>query len=203
LSIDSLLVGVLRERRRARCACLHRQRQTDLHADGDLDLPASRKTTRVSSAILPGAQTRPRDLHAGTNAERGLLVYLLNVVTLRCLIVDDNPEFGERARGLLAQQGLTIVGVATSIADAVRRVDDLHPDVALVDVRLGDESGFDLARRLLGGATHPELRVILISTHEASEFDDLLEGSPAAGFIAKTDLSADAIRRVLAAGGDG
>jgi CheY-like chemotaxis protein len=127
----------------------------------------------------------------------------LNVVTWRCLIVDDNPEFGERARGLLERQGLIIVGVATSIADAVRRVGELTPDVALVDVRLGDESGFDLARRLVDGVTHPGLRVILISTHEASEFDDLIEGSPAAGFIAKTELSADAIRRVLAAGGDG
>jgi CheY-like chemotaxis protein len=168
--------------------------------------------TEIWTCLLAGrrqeSSARPSpvraDLHAGTNAGRALVVYLLNVVTLRCLIVDDNPEFGERARGLLERQGLTIVGLATSIAEAVRHVDELHPDVALVDVRLGDESGFDLARRLLDGEAHPDLRVILISTYEASEFDDLIEGSPAAGFIAKTDLSADAIRRVLAAaGGDG
>ena len=56
----------------------------------------------------------------------------------------------------------------------------------LVDIRLGDESGFDLARRLSG-------TVILISTHARGEYAEEIAASPAAGFIPKDQLSASAI----------
>ena len=57
-------------------------------------------------------------------------------------------------------------------------------------IRLGDESGFDLARRLSG-------TVILISTHARSEYAEEIAASPAAGFIAKAELSASAILRLV------
>jgi DNA-binding NarL/FixJ family response regulator len=79
-------------------------------------------------------------------------------------------------------------------ADGVRRVDGLRPEVVLVDVDLGGESGFDLARR---SANAPTPRVILISTHAKDDFDELIEESPAAGFISKSELSAAAIEAVL------
>jgi two-component system, NarL family, nitrate/nitrite response regulator NarL len=60
----------------------------------------------------------------------------------------------------------------------------------LVDIRLGQESGFDLARRLRG-------TVILISTHAQDEFSEEIAGSPAVGFIPKARLSASAVRRLL------
>ena len=67
---------------------------------------------------------------------------------LRCLLVDDNEAFLEAASVLLEREGLTVVGVASSIAEALRQVRALRPDVILVDIGLGDESGFDLARLL-------------------------------------------------------
>ena len=66
----------------------------------------------------------------------------------------------------------------------------------LVDVALGDESGLDLARRLVADQTHGA-PVILISTRSEAELADAIEASPAAGFLAKSDLSADAIRDLL------
>jgi DNA-binding NarL/FixJ family response regulator len=117
-------------------------------------------------------------------------------VALRCLIVDDQPDFCAAARALLEGQGLAVVGCATSSAEALRSVRELRPEVALVDIDLGPDSGFDLARRLAdddGGST----RVILVSTHDEREFVKLIRASPAVGFIAKTDLSADRIRQLL------
>jgi DNA-binding NarL/FixJ family response regulator len=119
-------------------------------------------------------------------------------VTLRCLIVDDNSRFGDAARRLLEGQGVAVVGVAASAAEAAQRVEELRPDVALVDIDLGGTSGFDVARQLADGARDPAPRVIFISTHDEREFVDLIEASPAVGFLSKTDLSAASIRQLLA-----
>ena len=118
-------------------------------------------------------------------------------MSLRCLIVDDDAGFGAAARRLLDRQGLVVVGVAASCAEAMRRVRELAPDVALVDVGLGEESGFDLARDLNAEFASAPFRVILISTREESDFDSLVEASPAVGFLSKSQLSAQAIFDLL------
>ena len=117
-------------------------------------------------------------------------------VPLRCLIVDDNANFLDAAASLLQREGVTVVGVASSIADALRQTRELSPDVILVDIVLGRESGFDLARRLTEmDADGPT--VILISTHAEADFADLIEEAPAAGFMPKSQLSAATIQRLL------
>jgi CheY-like chemotaxis protein len=119
------------------------------------------------------------------------------VKPIRVVIVDDNPEFLDSARRLLEHQGARVVGVASTNADALRSVRDLQPDVALVDVNLGEESGFDVAEALHeidGAATAP---VILISTHAEPDLADMMETSPAIGFLAKSALSASAITAAL------
>jgi DNA-binding NarL/FixJ family response regulator len=123
---------------------------------------------------------------------------------LRCLIVDDSPRFLDAARGLLEGQGITVVGVASNTADALRRTGELRPDVTLLDIDLGGESGLELARRLHGQAGPAPGPVILISTHAEQDYAELIAASPAIGFLPKTALSGDAIRDLLAGhGGDG
>jgi CheY-like chemotaxis protein len=116
---------------------------------------------------------------------------------LTCLIVDDNLEFLEAARQLLADDGLTVVGFAGTSDEAVDAVLALRPDVALVDIDLGAESGFDVARRLAGipGGGPP---IVLISAESGGELEELVDASGARGFVSKTDLSGDAIRELLA-----
>src|SRR5258705_12176835 len=110
-------------------------------------------------------------------------------VQIRCLIVDDNQRFLDAARLLLEREGVPVVGVAATSAEALRLEEELRPDVVLVDIRLGDESGFDLARRLSG-------TVILISTYAQGDYAEEIAASPAAGFIPKTQLSASAVLRL-------
>jgi two-component system, NarL family, nitrate/nitrite response regulator NarL len=116
-------------------------------------------------------------------------------MTPRCLIVDDSAPFLEAAARLLEREGVPVVGAASTITDALWQVEVLDPDVVLVDIRLGQESGFDLARQL--AETDPATRaVILISTHAEADFADLIEGAPVAGFLRKSALSANAIQQL-------
>jgi CheY-like chemotaxis protein len=118
-------------------------------------------------------------------------------VALRCLIVDDNTGFLRAASRLLEQEGLRIVGTASNGREAVRCATELQPDVTLLDIDLNGENGFDLARRL---ATDPELRpgvLIFVSAQAEDDVADLVETSPAVGFLAKTSLSAGSIERLV------
>ena len=115
------------------------------------------------------------------------------LVIMRCLLVDDNTTFLEIARSLLARDGVTVAGTASCCAEAVRQATVLRPDVAVVDIRLGTENGFDLARDL----TTQGITVILTSTSAEADYADLIAESPVAGFLAKADLSAAGIRRIL------
>jgi DNA-binding NarL/FixJ family response regulator len=116
---------------------------------------------------------------------------------LRCLIVDDSRHFLDAARGLLKRQGILVVGVASTGAEALRRVEELQPDVTLVDIDLGGESGFDVARQLQHDFGETRTQVILISTHAEQDYADLITASPAIGFLPKFLLSADAIIGLL------
>ena len=122
---------------------------------------------------------------------------------LRCLIVDDSPQFQQAARGLLERQGVAVVGVASTAAEALRRVAELRPDVTLVDIDLGGQSGFDVVRLLNRDAGVAAARLILISTHAEDDYAELIAASPAAGFLPKTALSAAAIRGLLGRHEDG
>jgi CheY-like chemotaxis protein len=122
-------------------------------------------------------------------------------MTLRCLIVDDSTRFLEAARRLLERNGIEVAGVASTVAQALDLIDQLRPDVTLVDIDLGGESGFELVRRLQQRPGPPPSSVILVSTHAEDDFADLIAASAAIGFLSKADLSADAIRDLLDRGG--
>jgi CheY-like chemotaxis protein len=118
-------------------------------------------------------------------------------VPLRCLLVDDNAAFLDAASVLLRRDGMTVVGVAMSGVDALRLARALRPDVVLVDIGLGDENGFAVARLLDqdDDGSHP--KVIMISARAESDYSDLIIDSPAIGFVAKSELSALEIGRVM------
>jgi two-component system, NarL family, nitrate/nitrite response regulator NarL len=122
---------------------------------------------------------------------------ILKPVALRCLIVDDNAGFLTAARELLDRQGVDVVGLASTGSEALQRAHELRPDVALVDIDLGAESGFDVVRLIATTARLESLPVVLISSYAEKDFADLIAASPAVGFVSKSDLSGRAISEVL------
>jgi DNA-binding NarL/FixJ family response regulator len=123
-------------------------------------------------------------------------------MNVRCLIVDDSRHFLDAARGLLERQGLTVVGEASTGAEALRLAAKLRPDVTLVDIDLGGESGFEVARQLSRQAATTTSRMILISTHAEKDYAELIAASPAIGFLSKAELSGGAIRALLGGRGE-
>jgi DNA-binding NarL/FixJ family response regulator len=116
---------------------------------------------------------------------------------LRCVIVDDSANFVDAARRLLDHDGVTVVGVASTSAEALRCFEELGPDVMLVDVNLGEENGFELAEQLHRSGLPTSPPVILISTHAEQDLADMIATSPAIGFVAKINLTPNAIRDLV------
>jgi two-component system nitrate/nitrite response regulator NarL len=140
----------------------------------------------------PGKTQENEEIHASYRQPSGIL----RDVAVRCLLVDDSPHFLEAASMLIEGQGLTVVGVASNSAEALARIRELEPDVALIDVDLDGESGFDLAWQV--AASSNGTTTVLTSTRSESDFAELVAVTPALGFIPKNELSADAIRDFLA-----
>ena len=115
---------------------------------------------------------------------------------LRCLLVDDNDAFLEAASVVLRREGVKVVGLASTTAEALRLARGLRPDVLLVDVGLGDESGFELARLLARGSHRGRTKIVMMSARSETDYAELIAESPAAGFLQKSNLSAQVIGRI-------
>jgi DNA-binding NarL/FixJ family response regulator len=110
----------------------------------------------------------------------------------RVLIVDDHPSFRRFATKLLETAGFSVVGEAEDGASALAAARRLRPELVLLDVLLPDMSGLAVAEALAGGDSHHP-RVLLVSSRSASELGPALEESPAAGFLTKSELTAEAL----------
>jgi DNA-binding response OmpR family regulator len=119
-------------------------------------------------------------------------------MVMRCLIVDDSTVFLRAARALLQMQGIVVITASTG-EDARRMLEDASPDVVLIDIDLGEESGFELAAELSArtGGENGGPQILLISSHGLEDFEELVRDSPARGFISKSALSATAIRSLI------
>jgi DNA-binding NarL/FixJ family response regulator len=111
------------------------------------------------------------------------------------LIVDDHAGFRSTARDLLSASGFEIVAEAADGRSAIAEAGRVRPSVVLLDVQLPDIDGFEVTRRLRGGAAPPV--VVLVSTRDASDYGRRLRDSGAAGFITKSKLSGATLRALL------
>jgi DNA-binding NarL/FixJ family response regulator len=88
---------------------------------------------------------------------------------VRVLIVDDHPIVRQGVRSLLdAFTDIEVVGEADGPASALSQVAKLHPDVVLLDVRLGEANGIEVARQMR--RYHPDSRVIILTTYDDDEY---------------------------------
>jgi DNA-binding NarL/FixJ family response regulator len=104
----------------------------------------------------------------------------------RVLIVDDQPVFRGVARTLLETRGYTVVAEAEGMDSALEALERCGPDAVLLDIGLGEESGFDVARALT--RLRPDVAVLLVSADDAHELSERVSWSGARGFLPKTRL---------------
>lgn len=116
---------------------------------------------------------------------------------LRCVIVDDNERFIDLAAELLTREGFEVVGRAGRRGDALRQIIETRPDLALIDLFLGDESGVELVTEIVRLGLAARTCLLLISSCEPSDLHEIFELSVAHGYLSKLDLSGELIRELL------
>jgi DNA-binding NarL/FixJ family response regulator len=112
------------------------------------------------------------------------------------LIVDDHPSFRASARRMLEADGYEVVGEAENGAGALEAVKCLLPQLVLLDVRLPDIDGFEVAQRLLD-ADGDVPQIVLVSSHDSTDLGEAIGASGARGFIPKSELSGAALATLL------
>jgi len=112
------------------------------------------------------------------------------------LIVDDHPSFRASARRMLEADGYEVVGEAEDGGAALAAARQLRPAVVLLDVRLSDTDGFEIARRLLDANGHVP-QIVLTSSHDPTDLGEAVGASGARGFVPKSELSAEAIASLI------
>ena len=101
-------------------------------------------------------------------------------MTVPVLIVDDQAPFRAAARAVVRMTpGFDVVGEAESGESAVQLVEALRPALVIMDINMGGISGIEATRRIT--ASHPDVRVVLLSTYEA---DDLPSDAASSGYAA-------------------
>ncbi|GAA4051847.1 response regulator transcription factor [Arthrobacter methylotrophus] len=120
----------------------------------------------------------------------------------RVLLVDDQPLLRMGFRLILeGEEDLEVVGEASDGAEAVRKVEELEPDVVLMDVRMPAMDGIEATRRITASAS--SARIIILTTFDLDEyaFSGLQAGASA--FLLKDVAPAELVQGVrLVASGD-
>jgi DNA-binding NarL/FixJ family response regulator len=107
-----------------------------------------------------------------------------NTPRIRVLCVDDHPIVREGLISIVALQAdMEIVGAAESGADALKIFRETRPDVTLIDLRLGDTTGFDLIRKIL--SLSPSARTIVLTSFEGDTDIERALAAGAKGYVVK------------------
>jgi DNA-binding NarL/FixJ family response regulator len=116
------------------------------------------------------------------------------VSTLRVVLVDDNAAILETLAELLPRD-FTIAGMFSTGASLLASVETLSPDIILLDISLGDMTGFDVAKRLKSIA--PAVKVIFLSVHETPDFVRAAFDLGGFGYVFKSQITPDLIEALI------
>lgn len=137
----------------------------------------------------PADHPQPGDAAATSTAVSG--------APFSVLLIDDQPAFLDLARSILHDSpDIRVAGQATTAQEAVRLVQSLQPDAAIIDVIMPGMSGFKVAQQLREVA--PGLKMILTSAEDNPLYARLARTAGAAGFLSKKHFSSPAILALLA-----
>jgi DNA-binding NarL/FixJ family response regulator len=124
------------------------------------------------------------------------------LVTTRVLLVDDHQQYRQTLRAWLAHEsGLQVVGEAADGQTALRLVQDLAPEVVIIDVELPKLSGLEATRQIV--TTHPAVKVLALSLYADRQFVAGMFDAGATGYVLKGSAVSELVRaiRVVTAGG--
>lgn len=122
------------------------------------------------------------------------------VSTVRVLIVDDQAPFRDAARAVVERaNGFELIAQAESGEEAVQCVDDVMPDLVLMDINMGGISGIEAAMQIT--RAHPDVTVFLLSTYNVDDLPQGVETCGAAAYLHKEEFGGRLLRTTWEAGG--
>ena len=111
------------------------------------------------------------------------------------LVVDDQSPFRFAAKAVLRRlDGFELAGEAASGTEAIALVEELHPDLVLMDINMPGMNGIEATRRIV--AAHPEAVVLLCSTYDVADLPPDVAASGATGYVNKERFGTEALRRL-------
>lgn len=120
---------------------------------------------------------------------------------MKVLIVDDQAPFRGAARAVVgATKEFSVIGEAESGEQAVELVDELAPDLVLMDINMGGIDGIEATRQIT--SAHPETMVVLVSTYAVADLASDARTCGAAAYVHKEELAPRVLRQLWADGGD-
>ena len=126
-----------------------------------------------------------------------MAVTIALAMTRTVLIVDDHPSFRASARMLLEAEGYSVIGEAEDGLSALRAVEELHPDIVLLDVQLPDIDGIEVASRLTASSNGSAPAIVLTSSRDLADLGPVRDRCDVRGFIPKAELSGAALEALL------
>ena len=114
---------------------------------------------------------------------------------IRVFIVDDHPAIREAIRDTIEGTiDMEICGEASSSDDAFREIEELQPDVAIVDISLNDAHGLDLVQNVR--SQHPEVRMVVFSMYDENVYAERAIRAGASGYLMKSEPTKNIVEAI-------
>ena len=113
----------------------------------------------------------------------------------RVLVADDQAPFRRAARAVVrATPGFELIGEAASGEEAIAVVEELAPDLVLMDIKMAGIGGIEAARRI--AVAFPEVVTILVSTYLEDDLPREARSCGARAYLHKADFGSDRLRNL-------
>ena len=131
--------------------------------------------------------------HGG--AGRHVTLSIMDTPVIRVVVVDDHALHRDGTRQILdAYPDLQVVGDASSGEIALAVINQLEPDVVLMDIRLPGMNGIEVTRRLT--RDHPDVQVLMVSAYDEDEYVRGALEAGASGYLSKTAPGKELVQAV-------
>jgi DNA-binding NarL/FixJ family response regulator len=115
-------------------------------------------------------------------------------MTTRVLVADDHPVVRQGLKSLLTREGFSVVGEAADGREALRQVEALHPEVALLDLGMPGLNGLDAAREIIQSSAGTKVVILTQHTEEPYILEALRAGVH--GYVLKSQSVSDVVQAI-------
>ncbi|MCR5285484.1 MAG: response regulator transcription factor [Treponema sp.] len=111
------------------------------------------------------------------------------------IIIDDHPLFSRGLSQLIETQGnFKVIGTAKDRNEALNLLDSLNPNLAIVDLNLGQEDGLELIKDIV--VIHPKTKILVLSMHDERFYAERAIKAGASGYIMKEEAESMVITAI-------